>query len=189
MPAAKAAKAAKGPDPRMNRLVPYLDLFARLTDDELSRLAQVPGALVAQMRRQVEEICGALERYADLLTRLSDTELSRLTGANTKTIRFWRLCQPRPAGAPEPVDTQISSPANIGVAASSSARMRVSDVTPTPPGGAETTRAPDRTPVPRGAETARAPDRTPVPQGSGEAAPSSVGVPDDDDDVVLTVSE
>jgi len=174
VPAAKAAKAAKGPDPRMNRLVPYLDLFARLTDDELSRLAQVPGALVAQMRRQVEEICGALERYADLLTRLSDTELSRLTGANTKTIRFWRLCQPRPAGAPEPVDTQISSPANIGVAASSSARMRVSDVTPAAP-----------------AETARAPDRTPVPQGAGEAAPSSVGVPDDDDDdgVVLTVSE
>jgi hypothetical protein len=44
---------------------------------------------------QVDEVNRALGRFADLLTRLSDEELSRLTGATVKTIRFWRLSQPR----------------------------------------------------------------------------------------------
>lgn len=81
-----------------NKLVPYLDLFGRLDDGELSRLASVPTSVVASMRTQVDEICNALEAYADLLPRLGDPELMRLTGATDKTVRFWRLCNAAPTG-------------------------------------------------------------------------------------------
>ncbi|MCX4248082.1 hypothetical protein [Paraliomyxa miuraensis] len=81
----------------MNRLVPYLDLFGRLTDDELARLAGVPASIANNLRRQVVQVDRALARFADLLPRLTDAELVRLTGAAPKTVRFWRLCQPRAA--------------------------------------------------------------------------------------------
>ncbi len=84
----------KVPKP-VNRLVPYLDLFSRLSDDELSRLAHTPVPTVESLRQQVEEVGRGLGRYVDLLPRLSDDELVRLTGASPKTIRFWRLSQPR----------------------------------------------------------------------------------------------
>jgi hypothetical protein len=89
---AKAKKAAGNP---MNKLVPYLDLFGRLEDEELSRLARVPLSVVTGLRQQVDQVAGALERYSDLLPRLDDGEFVRLTGANPKTIRFWRLSQAR----------------------------------------------------------------------------------------------
>lgn len=92
--AASSARSAKAANPR-NRLVPYLDLFGRLSDDELSRLARVPSAAVEGLRQQIEEVNRALGRFADLLPRLTDDELARLTGASPKTIRFWRLSQPR----------------------------------------------------------------------------------------------
>jgi hypothetical protein len=79
----------------MNRLVPYLDLYGRLSDDELARLADVPASVVNNLRRQVIQVDRALARFTDLLPRLTDAELVRLTGATAKTIRFWRLCQPR----------------------------------------------------------------------------------------------
>lgn len=78
----------------MNALVPYLDLFCRLGDDELARLAQVEAEVVANLRTQVVTVDEGLAPYVDLLPRLSDDELARLTGATLKTIRFWRLCQP-----------------------------------------------------------------------------------------------
>jgi hypothetical protein len=86
----------------MNRLVPYLDLFVRLGDEELSRLAGVEVELVAALRNQVIAIEASLAPYGDLLPRLGDEELVRLTGATPKTIRFWRLCQPRTPLAPRP---------------------------------------------------------------------------------------
>ncbi|MFV8750797.1 hypothetical protein ACNOYE_09625 [Nannocystaceae bacterium ST9] len=89
------AKKPAGSNSPLNRLVPYLDLFCRLTDDELSRLARTPTSAVETLRLQVDEVGRALIRYVDLLPRLSDDELVRLTGATPKTIRFWRLCQPR----------------------------------------------------------------------------------------------
>lgn len=89
-----SGNAARKANP-MNRLVPYLDLFWRLSDDELSRLARTPTSAVEALRQQVDEVNRALGRYADLLPRLSDDELARLTGASSKTIRFWRLSQPR----------------------------------------------------------------------------------------------
>lgn len=79
----------------MNRLVPYLDLFSRLSDEELSRLSGTPVNAVENLRQQVDEVNRALGRWVDLLPRLSDDELARLTGATVKTIRFWRLSQPR----------------------------------------------------------------------------------------------
>lgn len=79
----------------MNALVPYLDLFCRLDDDELARLAHVETDVVSELRAQVIAIDEGLGQYADLLPRLSDGELVRLTGATAKTVRFWRLCQPR----------------------------------------------------------------------------------------------
>jgi hypothetical protein len=89
----------------MNLLVPYLDLFERLSDDELGRLAGVAPAVAATLRVQVDEIGRALARYVDLLPRLSDTELQRLTGASSKTIRFWRLCQARATALAAPRET------------------------------------------------------------------------------------
>lgn len=92
----KEAKEEKEPAVNpMNRLVPYLDLFTRLGDGELARLAGVDEEVCATLRAQVVTITEGLAAYADLLPRLSDRELVRLTGATDKTIRFWRLCQPR----------------------------------------------------------------------------------------------
>lgn len=79
----------------MNRLVPYLDLFARLSDEEIARVAMVPTEVATGLRQQVISVDRALERFSDLVPRLSDGELVRLTGATPKTVRFWRLCQPR----------------------------------------------------------------------------------------------
>jgi len=79
----------------MNNLVPYLDLFCRLDDAELVRLGGVELDVVVSLRAQVDTINDGLAAYADLLPRLSDSELVRLTGASDRTIRFWRLCQPR----------------------------------------------------------------------------------------------
>jgi hypothetical protein len=91
------ARETSGPKANnpMNRLVPYLDLFGRLGDDELARLSGAPLQAVEGLRVQVDEVHRALGRFADLLPRLNDEELARLTGATTKTIRFWRLSQPR----------------------------------------------------------------------------------------------
>jgi hypothetical protein len=100
----------------MNRLVPYLDLFMRLDDAEMSRLAGVEVELVATLRRQVVEISEGLAQYIDLLPRLCDDELVRLTGASGKTVRFWRLCQPK------------GSPARNDIAA----RAEISSITPMP---------------------------------------------------------
>jgi hypothetical protein len=101
-------------DNPMNRLVPYLDLFVRLGDEELSRLARVDIEIVAALRNQVMAIDGSLAHYGDLLPRLGDDELVRLTGATPKTIRFWRLCQPRTQLAPKGSDTaargELSAP-------------------------------------------------------------------------------
>lgn len=92
---ASATSPAGGP---AARLVPYLDLFARLDDEELARLTEVDPATIAGMRRQIQDVSARLSEWADLLVRLDDDQLARLTGVAAKTIRFWRLCQPRASG-------------------------------------------------------------------------------------------
>ena len=132
-PSAKTA-ATKGQNP-MNKLVPFLDLFCRLDDEEMSRLAQVPVKVVVNLRRQVEDVATALDPYVDLLARLKDDELVRLTGATDKTVRFWRLSQPKdgvrvchplardaakpeatpPSPAPAPIESSPGAPTPSGV--------------------------------------------------------------------------
>ncbi len=100
----------------MNKLVPYLDLFCRLDDDELARLAGVEADVCSSLRAQVDAINNGLAAYTDLLSRLSDVELVRLTGASDRTIRFWRLCQPREGVAFKPPAAAAAGPeANSGV--------------------------------------------------------------------------
>jgi len=113
---AQRTDAARRNNP-MNRLVPYLDLFMRLDDAELSRLAGVDAELVGSLRRQVVEIGDGLAQYLDLLPRLGDEELVRLTGASAKTVRFWRLCQPKHSTAR---------------AAEVASRAEISSITPMP---------------------------------------------------------
>ena len=127
-----AAEAARA-NP-MNRLVPYLDLFARLSDAELSRLASVPEETVGQLRKQVVAVSQALSRYVDLLPRLSDAELMRLTAASAKTIRFWRLCQPRTPtpGVPGVVRDSSSSPVAASEAGAPTSQASESDSYPVP---------------------------------------------------------
>ena len=138
-----AKKRRGGGTKPMNLLVPYLDLFCRLNDEELSRLAQVSPEVVSQLRQQVDEINKALERYTDLLPRLSDGELTRLTRASAKTIRFWRLCQPR--GASE-------SPTKTAPARQASAARHgtgtATTATPGVPSETPVTRTPRPTSVP-----------------------------------------
>ncbi len=120
----------------LNRLVPYLDLFGRLNDEELSRLARTPTSAVETLRQQVDEVNRALARYLDLLARLSDEELVRLTGATPKTIRFWRLCQPRGetrsrgGDVPQPLARESSAVRSVARdldEGSSSERMQVGE--------------------------------------------------------------
>ncbi len=84
----------------MNRLVPYLDLFCRLPDVELAKLAGSNVSLVQAMRERIMQVNRRLEDYVDLLPRLSDEELARLTGLGPRTILFWRRCQPKIAVTP-----------------------------------------------------------------------------------------
>jgi hypothetical protein len=121
----------------LNRLVPYLDLFGRLSDEELSRLARTPTSAVETLRQQVDEVNRALARYVDLLARLSDDELVRLTGATPKTVRFWRLCQPRGEArsrggdVPQPMVRESSAVRSVARdldEGSSSERMQVGEV-------------------------------------------------------------
>ena len=93
--AADAEQSSPGLDPgAMERLVGYLDLFDRLTDDELSRLSAVDAVLVHRVRHQIEDVREQLGAYSDLLPRLSNDELARLTDSELAVVRFWRLSQP-----------------------------------------------------------------------------------------------
>lgn len=184
----KREAAARTANP-MNRLVPYLDLFWRLDDTELGRLGQVEPDVVSALRKQVIEVDHALVRYVDLLPRLSDAELVRLTGATEKTIRFWRLCQPRPktwaSDVPEPTTSrpqatvprseaaqaeQTTAPAAVVQEGGLSSRARRHD----------TTRITETEKTPAAAEAAGA--TTPPPttrEIEAESPPGASRAPDD----------
>lgn len=80
---------------RLNRLVPYLDLFERLEDRELARLANVPERTVLRMRDQVKSVRRKLHPYVGLLDRLDDLQLARIAETSPKMFQYLRLCQPR----------------------------------------------------------------------------------------------
>lgn len=159
----------------MNSLVPYLDLFERLDDKELARLAHVDAGVVRELRKQVDEINRALLRYVDLLPRLGDAELTRLTAASSKTIRFWRLCQPR-------------GPSNPMVPARPSPDARSQGM-----GGEATPGTPSQIPVSRTPPPVSEPARTPTP-APREHAPTfpgfehgRVGLPDEGGEIELSL--
>lgn len=116
----------------MNRLVPYLDLFARLGDEELAVMASVPAAVVQNLRKQVFDVNRALARYVDLLPRLSDEEFVRLTGATAKTIRFWRLSQPRTLDAPGTAEGKRAIEQKTGAVRPKPESAAVHEAPPTP---------------------------------------------------------
>ena len=179
------SRATKTENPG-NALVPYLDLFGRLDDEELARLAGTKVGVVHQLRSQIDEINEALKRYVDLLPRLTDNELNRLTGASAKTIRFWRLCQPRVDGETPGPRPSKSKPAAATPATSQSRHVQSAagmhtpgvpaqmGVTRTPP---PVDRPPSRSsavPQPRDART----DQTPQPSPGfehGAATPDKGG--------------
>lgn len=150
---ASGSSGASSSASQAGRLVPYLDLFSRLSDEELGRLARVTKPVVEGLRAQVDEVNRALGRYTDLLPRLADDELIRLTGASAKTIRFWRLCQPRGAAAapaqpsPQPAAPVPKTP-NVGTgplasaSASDSQRRIAEPLSPTPPVSSPPTQKP-----------------------------------------------
>ena len=86
---------AEAPANPLNRLVPYLDLFSRLGDEELARLAAVDVEHAQTMRAQVDEIAKMMSKYEDLVDRLNEEELVRLSQATPKIVRFWLLSRPR----------------------------------------------------------------------------------------------
>jgi len=78
--------------PREN-LTPYFDLFDRLGDEDLGRLAGVRPQLVAEVRSVVESIYEPLREYEHLLTTLDDKQLGKLFGMPLSAARIWRLCR------------------------------------------------------------------------------------------------
>ena len=117
----------------MNNLVPYLDLFDRLDDTEMARLGGVELDVVVSLRSQVDAVSEGLAAYADLLPRLGDSELVRLTGASDRTIRFWRLCQPRHVVVSKPAATPAATPAKAAEPKTTANVPDSSDRSPTAP--------------------------------------------------------
>ncbi len=159
--------AARSDNP-MNQLVPYLDLFARLDDEELTRLTGVEMSTVTELRKQVDEINRALAPYLDLVDRLSAEEFVRLTGASVKTIRFWKLCQPR---------KNAENPSASSSGSLSRARVGVSSVSQ----AAESSATMERVAVQRATDG-------PVRGETDDSQPPRVGDPDDDDEADFAVT-
>lgn len=176
-----AAKAGES-QVSMNRLVPYLDLFDKLGDVEISRLAAVPLEIVARMRVQVLDVQQQLARWRDLLPRLSDAELSRLTNVSEKTVRFWRLTRPSTEPLPEVL---AASESGVGMAVPTQMQ---GDHTPVAGVPAATTTGP-HTPVPAAEgdddddlELGIVLEDEDEENGGGAGGGSGLPVDDDDDD-------
>jgi hypothetical protein len=84
-----------------NSLVPYLDLFDRLEDAELRKLSGAPPEIIADMRRRVRTVQDAFSHRRALLVELDDAELIKITGADERTIRFWRMTEQSPKSRAE----------------------------------------------------------------------------------------
>ena len=80
------------PKPR-DRVTPFFDLFDRLGDEEIARLASVQAALVNEVRTVVEAIYDPLREYEKLLTQLDDRQIAKLFGMPESAARIWRLAR------------------------------------------------------------------------------------------------
>lgn len=137
---------------RLNKLVPYLDLFERLSDRELARLADVPELTATQMREQIVSVRRKLGSFEPLLERLDDVQLARVADTSPKMFQYLRLCQPRHRPA------QASSGTHA-------ARLRAV----APPGDETASAAPSR-PVDPFAAAASTGQSSPEPSSTGPRA-------------------
>lgn len=76
-----------------DRVTPYFDLFDRLGNADLARLAGVKESLVAEIREIVEAIYDPLREYENLLEQLDDRQVSKLFGMPESAARIWRLAR------------------------------------------------------------------------------------------------
>ncbi len=91
-----------------DRLTPYFDLFDRLGDEELARLADVKIAMVTEVRSLVVDIYDPLREYEKLLEQLDDRQISKLFGMPEEAARIWRL-----ARAPETLSAEARRAAGV----------------------------------------------------------------------------
>ena len=80
-------------DHQRERVTPYFDLFGRLDDQELGRLANVDPSVIAEIRPILDSIVQPLSEYDHLLDSLGDSKLSRAFGLPDTAVRIWRLCR------------------------------------------------------------------------------------------------
>jgi hypothetical protein len=76
-----------------DRVTPYFDLFDRLDDQEIARLAKVEPSVVTEIRPILDSIVQPLGDYDHLLDSLGDSKLSRAFGLPDTAVRIWRLCR------------------------------------------------------------------------------------------------
>ena len=93
-------------------LAPFLDLFSRMTDAQLSRLTGVDLARIHAQRKLVYDVMDRLEPFEDLLKRLDDVALARLAEEELATVAFWRTCCNAPSpGKRPPLSSAPPAPA------------------------------------------------------------------------------
>jgi len=76
-----------------DKLTPYFDLFDRLDDEEIGRIAAVPAELVAEVRTVIESIYDPLREYEKLMETLDDGQLCKLFGFPDSAAAIWRHCR------------------------------------------------------------------------------------------------
>jgi hypothetical protein len=156
-----------------NALVPYLDLFDRLDDVELARIAGVQPAVVAGLREQVDAVQKAFAGREELLPMLRDSELARMLGADVRTIQFWRLTCLPPA--------RQSQPDRAGV--TNTQMMTDHVVGPPSVGDLDPQRGPATAPRdPAGSATDLHIEMEEDESSASQSSGSAPGVVDDDDD-------
>ena len=76
-----------------DKLIPYLDLFDRLDDEEIGRISGVEKSLVGEVRSVIESIYDPLREYENLLDTLDDAQLCKLFGFPKSAASIWRHCR------------------------------------------------------------------------------------------------
>ena len=76
-----------------DRVTPYFDLFDRLDDKEIARLANVSPELVSEIRDLVEAIYDPLREFENMLKQLDNRQVAKLFGMPESAAQIWRLAR------------------------------------------------------------------------------------------------